>query len=134
MPLAEAPPQKTRVWVWPVVVVLLLAIAGAAFFLGHSRRAAAMPVFHQLTHRTGTIYGARFTTDGNSVLYSAAWEDSPVELFTSRADSVESRTVAPKTLLAAVSFKNQLAVLLEPRLVAAGSVSLPDGHAGGAST
>ena len=125
LPLPPLP--KTRVWLWPVVAVLLLALAGAAFFLGHSRRAGSMPVFHQLTHRTGTIYGARFTTDGNSVLYSAAWEDSPVELFTSRADSVEPRTVAPKTLLAAVSSKNQLAVLLEPRLVAAGSVSLPDG-------
>ena len=125
LPLPPAP--KTRVWLWPVVGVLLLALAGAAFFLGHSRRAASMPVFHQLTHRTGTVYEARFTTDGNSVLYSAAWEDSPVELFTSRADSVESRTVAPKTLLAAVSSKNQLAVLLEPRLSAAGSVSLADG-------
>lgn len=120
-------PPKTRLWLWPVVALLLLAIAGSAFFLGHSRRAAAMPVFHQLTHRTGTIFGARLTSDGNSVLYSAAWEDSPVELFTSRSDSVEARTLAPKTLIAAVSSKNQLAVLLEPQLGAVGSVSLPDG-------
>ena len=127
MPLPEAPPPKTRVWIWPVLALMLLTVAGAAFLAGHSRQAASMPVFHQLTHRTGTVYSARFTTDGNSVLYSAAWEDSPVELFTSRAESVESRSLAPNTLIAAVSSKNQLAVLLEPRRVAAGSISLADG-------
>jgi serine/threonine protein kinase len=121
------PPPKTRAWLWPVAIALLLLAVGTAFFLGHSRRAATMPVFHQLTHRTGTVYGARFTGDGNSVLYSAAWENNPVELFTSRSDSIASRSLAPGTLIAAVSSKNQLAVLLEPRLVAAGSVSLPDG-------
>jgi eukaryotic-like serine/threonine-protein kinase len=125
--LPPEPPPKTRVWLWPILAALLLAIAGVAFFAGHSRRAVSMPVFHQLTHRTGTIYGARYTSDGNSVLYSAAWEDSPVELFTSRSDSVESRSLAPKTLLAAVSSKNQLAVLLEPRMLAAGTISLADG-------
>ncbi len=121
------PPPKTHAWLWPAVIAVLLLAVGAAFFLRHSRRAAAMPRFHQLIYRSGTVYGARFTSDGNSVLYSAAWEGSPMELFTSRSDSVDARSLVPETLVVAVSSKNQLAVLLEPRLVVAGSVSLPDG-------
>jgi len=104
-----------------------LALAGAAFFLGHSRRAASMPVFHQLTHRTGTVYEARFTTDGNSVALLGSLGGQPGRTVHLPRDSVESRTVAPKTLLAAVSSRINFAVLLEPRLSAAGSVSLADG-------
>ena len=121
-------PAKTRPWFWLVVAIVLAVILGcAAFFVGHSPQAAALPQFHQLTYRSGTIYSARFTSDGNSILYTAAWDGSPMALFTSRSDSVESRSLAPGTWVAAISSKNQLAVLLQPRVTTAGSVSLPDG-------
>ena len=121
------PPPKTRVWLWPAVIALLLVATGVAFLAGHVRRATVTPEFHQLTYRSGTIYGARFTNDGNSILYSAAWEASPIELYTSRSDSVEARSLAPKTLVAAISSKNQLAVLLEPQVISAGSVPIAEG-------
>ena len=120
------PPPKSRPWIWPAVALLLLAALGAAFFVGHSR-SNSMPEFRQLTYRSGTIFGARFTTDGTSMLYTAAWEGNPMELFTSRSDSVEARSLAPNTLLAAISSKNQLAVILNPHVVAAGTISLPEG-------
>jgi Tol biopolymer transport system component len=51
---------------------------------------AANPVFHQLTARRGFVFSARFTPDGQSVVYGAAWDGRPVELFTTRASRAES--------------------------------------------
>ena len=124
----EPPPPETRRWLWPAMAVLLLALVGvASYFVGHSGRATSAPEFHQLTFRSGTVYRARFTSDGNSILYTAAWEGNPLELFTSRSDSVEARSLGSDMLLAAISSKNQLAVLLKPTIGSAGSIPLPKG-------
>lgn len=126
IPLPE-PPPRTRVWLWPAVILALLLAAGAAFLAGSFHRATAMPNFHQVTYRSGTLYSARFTNDGNSILYSAAWEGNPIQLYSSRSDSVEAHSLAPNALVAAVSSKNQLAVLLDPNVITAGSIPVPEG-------
>ncbi|HTO74948.1 MAG TPA: protein kinase [Thermoanaerobaculia bacterium] len=66
-----------------------------AFFAGErlvSAHAAARPLsFRRLTFRRGNLLSARFAPDGKTVVYSAAWEGRPAELFSVRTDSVESR-------------------------------------------
>ena len=121
-------PAAERSWRRPALLAAIALAVAAAFLLGRAMRAApSKPEFHQLTFRGGTVYRARFANDGSSILYSAAWEGKPAELFTTRYGSVESRSLATGTLVAAISSKNQVAVLLSPRRVPAGSIPLAEG-------
>ena len=51
------------------------------------------PVLHQVTFRHGTVWNARFAPDGKSVVYGAAWDGKPVEIFQSNLDSPEARSL-----------------------------------------
>jgi WD40 repeat protein len=123
----QIPTARKRGWLLPALLAALAVALGAAFFVGRTTRALVKPDFHQVTFRSGTVYRARFANDGTSMLYSAAWEGKPIELFTSRYGSVESRSLAADTVVAAISSKDQVAVLLKPRFLAAGSITLADG-------
>src|SRR5208282_3689989 len=57
------------------------------------RGATVAPSYHLLTYRRGTIRMARFAPDGQTVVYSAAWEGRPVEVFTTRVGTPEARPV-----------------------------------------
>jgi len=76
-----------------VAGVALLAVLGMAFFLVQYRGTAVAPAYHLLTYRRGTIRMARFAPDGQTVVYSAAWEGRPVEVFTTRVGTPEARPV-----------------------------------------
>jgi eukaryotic-like serine/threonine-protein kinase len=74
------------------------------------------PSFKRLTFRRGSISGARFSPDGHSVVYGAAWEGRPFEIFTSRPESPESRSLGlPSADLLAVSPSGEMAVSLDHR-------------------
>lgn len=67
----------------------------------------------RLTYRSGVITGARFTPDGQSVIYSAAWDGKPVEPFIMRIGGPESRPLGlPSAGVLAVSSAGELAVSL----------------------
>ena len=51
------------------------------------------PIYHQLTFRRGTVRSARFTPNGQSVIYGAAWEGKPTELFITSPESPQSRSL-----------------------------------------
>jgi Tol biopolymer transport system component/predicted Ser/Thr protein kinase len=71
----------------------LLAVIVMAFFLVRHDRPANLAAYHLLTYRRGTIRLARFAPDGQTVVYSAAWEGRPVEVFTTRVGTPEARPV-----------------------------------------
>jgi serine/threonine protein kinase len=76
----------------------------------------AFPRFQRLTFRRGSISGARFSPDGHSVVYGAAWEGRPFEVFTSMPASPESRSLGlPSADLLAVSPSGEMAVSLDHR-------------------
>src|SRR5208337_4738628 len=63
----------------------------------------------------GTIAAARFSPDGQTIVYGAALEGKPVELFTTRFDSTDSRPLGlGKAELLSISSAGELAVLLNP--------------------
>jgi len=77
-----------------VALAILAGLVALAVFVAHQRLARArvrVPVLHQITFRRGTVWNARFTPDGKSVLYGAAWEGNPVEIFHSSLDSPDAR-------------------------------------------
>jgi dipeptidyl aminopeptidase/acylaminoacyl peptidase len=67
----------------------------------------------QLTFRTGSITGARFTSDERTVIYSASWDGKENEIFLTRRDGRESRSLGlPPAKLLSVSSRDELAILL----------------------
>jgi len=71
------------------------------------------PVYRQLTFRRGSVRSARFAPDGQTILYSASWQGNPVEVFTARKESSESRALGMnRTQLMSVSDTGEMAVLL----------------------
>lgn len=93
-----------------------LAIA-AAFITGKRTVQVPAPAFKQLTFRRGIVDGARFAPDGQTLVYSACWDGRPSEIFTTRADAVESRALGlPGAELLSVSSSGEVAVLLDSRL------------------
>jgi len=68
-----------------LVVLLGFALAWARHWPPFSPR--PQPVFHKLSFGKGAMGRARFTPDGNSVLFDAAWEGRDRELFTARIEA-----------------------------------------------
>jgi Tol biopolymer transport system component len=72
--------------------------------------------FRRLTFRRGSILRARFTPDGHSVVYGAAWEGQPVEPYWLHLGSPEGRSLGqPGTDVLSVSRSGELAVCLKRR-------------------
>jgi serine/threonine protein kinase/Tol biopolymer transport system component len=95
---------------------LVVALATIAFLLLRQGKAIASPAYHLLTYRRGTIRMARFAPDGQTVVYSAAWEGGPVEIFSTRVGTPESRSVGvPGAEILAVSSTAEMALLLHSR-------------------
>jgi len=114
----SAPAAKRRSFVLPVVAVgaALAAAALTALLLGRSK-GVSYPEFQQLTFRRGTITGARFAPDDDTVVYSAAWGGQATGIFTNRRSGPGSRSLGlSDASLLAVSKQGELAVQLHPKL------------------
>ncbi len=73
-----------------LALAALAVVVGAVVFALGRRAGGPPPTFLPLTFRHGAITAARFTPDGDTVIYSAAWGGNPVEAFTTRPESPES--------------------------------------------
>lgn len=98
-------------WVQRVALATLTFLVG--FGLAAWLRApapVAHPKLHRISFRRGTIWNARFTPEGN-LIYGAAWEGRPVEVFASQDNSTEARPLGMSaTDILAVSSTGELAV------------------------
>jgi hypothetical protein len=112
----SGPAARTRPLLLGVMAALAGAVIAAAVIAGLGllpRSRSAPPSFQQLTFRPGTITSARFAPDGETIVYSAAWEGRPPELFLVRRGSTESRPLGlPVAKLLSISRSGEMAVLL----------------------
>ena len=75
--------------------------------------------FRQLTFRRGNLLSGRFAPDGRTIIYSAAWDGKPAELFSVRTDSLESRPLGiPNADILSISSKGELAILMKKGFLA----------------
>ena len=93
-------------------VCLLAALGALVWMLHRERQRPPDYAFKRLTFRRGNLSMARFSPDGNTILYSSAWENQPSDIFQVRLDSLESRPLGlpPDTDLLSVSSKGELAI------------------------
>jgi len=98
---------------------LLLALGAVAGILATSYlRKATTPLYQQLTFRRGIVNRARFAPDGQTVVYSAAWNGNPFEIFSTRSGSTESRSLGiTDAEILAVSSSGELAILTKRKLL-----------------
>jgi Tol biopolymer transport system component len=95
-----------------------LGLAALAFFAGRRIQArwdreAPAPERTTLTFRRGYVTGARFAPDGQTIVYSAAWDGKPSDVFMTRVGSTESRSLGiPDAVLLGVSSTGEMALLL----------------------
>jgi hypothetical protein len=112
-PLGAVSSSKPR---W-VMASIALATLAAGFLLGRVTAKPAplsLPVYQQVTFRHGGIRMARFAPDGKTMIYSAAWEDRPMEIYATRTESPESRSMGLEgaEILAVSPQGGEMAVLL----------------------
>ena len=89
---------RGRVWTAAAVagaLALLAGLAAGALLLKGSGK-TEFAAYHPLTFRRGIVHSARFASDGKTVIYSAAWEGKPLDLFTTRPESPQSQQIEPK--------------------------------------
>ncbi len=113
------PIHKPKRRVSPVLLAMLyiVSIAGAAYggwyWANHNTTEVVEPQFHRLTFRRGEVRSARFTPDGETIVYSAAWDGKPPEIFVANRRATEARPLGlPDSEILAVSKSAELAVLL----------------------
>jgi eukaryotic-like serine/threonine-protein kinase len=107
---AEAAKPFSRILPWLVTATVALLAAGA-ILLGHREKPA--PYYTNVSHREGTLLGARFTHDGQTIVYSGQWEDEPVQISVARVGSPESRPLGIRPAeIASISSSDELAVFL----------------------
>ncbi|MGA2457174.1 MAG: protein kinase [Terriglobales bacterium] len=114
--------SATRLWASAALgaVIALALIAGAYWEGKHEGLASVItpPTYRQLTFRRGSIRAARFAPDGQTILYSAAWQGNPTDVFTARPEAPESRSMGlGHTQLMSVSSAAELAVLLDSKAI-----------------
>lgn len=96
-----------------LVIPTLLLVAAAAFWLGRTTLKLPAPIFTRLTFRGGHVSSARFSPDGRTIVYSAAFGDEPLQIYTTRPDAPQSRALDLKgSSVLAVSKQDELAITL----------------------
>jgi Tol biopolymer transport system component len=112
----DAPARLTRVWVAAALALALtVGVLAGWVAAGRARPTPAAPTFQQLTFRRGTIKAARFSPNGETVVYSSGWEGQAQELYSTRVGSVSERPLGIRGELLAISKSEEIALLLNVR-------------------
>jgi Tol biopolymer transport system component len=107
--LSSARGRRLVLWGVPAVLVAL----GAGLWIARGRPTYAPASYSRLTFRHGDVRSARFTSDGRTIVYGAAWDGDPFRLFTARVDQTESRSMdLPDADIFAISTQGEMAICL----------------------
>ena len=100
-------------------VAALVAVVAAGSALVAARTShREQPVFRNLTWSHGDVFSARLTPDGQNVVYSAAFDGRPLDVYSARLDAIESRTLdLPAADVVGISRDAEMALLVGRRNV-----------------
>ena len=116
-PVVAGVRERRPRWMLPAVAaVAVLAALGAGLFLGPRLFAPPLPTFRQITYHRGLVKSARFAPDGQTVVYGSTRGENPLHIYSTRRDSIESRSLElPTADIAGMSKTGMMAVLLDRR-------------------
>ena len=108
--------RKGRARTWLLLATAALLVAALAIFLGSWLGPVPNPEFSRVTFERGTVYSARFTPDGRSVLYGASWNGRPLQIYSTIPDSLMARPLGlTSAYLLSLSRTNELALTMHGR-------------------
>ncbi len=91
-----------------------VALAASVLFAGRAlwkEPPPAPPRFQRLTFRRGNVFNARFSSDGQTIVYSAQWDGDPTRIFETRLEGLTSRRLdLPDAMLQSLSSRGELAI------------------------
>jgi serine/threonine protein kinase len=112
-------PKRLRVRGWQVTILVRIlpwVVAGGLLvgtLLLLARPSQPSPAYHRVTFEPGTVYSARFAPDFRSIVYGAAWNGRPQQLYSTVANSLLAQPLALADAdLLAISPASELAVTL----------------------
>ncbi len=99
--------RRYQPWGAAALVLVGLGMLLVGLFSSHPK-----VEYQQITFEQGTVYCARFRSDG-SVIYAAAWNGEPLEIYSTVGDTAQAQPLGLKSqYLLGVSRDNELAVAL----------------------
>ncbi|HEY1249928.1 MAG TPA: protein kinase [Thermoanaerobaculia bacterium] len=108
-----APPRRGSFGKWAAVAAAVLA-AFAAGMLLQSRSKVPPPSYQQITFGSGTIRTARFAPDGQTIVYSAGWNGTPLKLSLKHPSSPDSLPLElPSANLLSISPSGEMAIAID---------------------
>ena len=109
---------KRRISPLLLALFYIASVAGAAWgawkFATRKSEEVHEVRFERITFRRGEVRGARFTPDGDSIVYSATWDGKPSEVFVASRSATEARPFGLVDAEVLAVSKSEVAVLLRP--------------------
>jgi serine/threonine protein kinase/Tol biopolymer transport system component len=110
-PAYKVPSSKQK-FLLCAVAGMLTAVAVLLIWNPWSQKVMS-PSYQRLTFEEGTVYSARFTPDFRAIVYGAAWNGRPLQLFSTVGDSLLTQPLnLVDANLLAISRTGELAVVL----------------------
>jgi eukaryotic-like serine/threonine-protein kinase len=95
---------------WAVTAAVVLVALGAIFL---AQRQKPAPRYTSVSFREGELSGARFSHDGQTIVFSGRWEGEPAQMSVTRVGTAESRSMnIPEAEVASISSSDDLAIFL----------------------
>jgi hypothetical protein len=111
-PVAARPLPRRRVAAIALSAAIVAGLAGGYVAAGMRRAPTSDVTFRQMTFRRGTLGNARFSPDGQTLVYSAGWDGGPPQIYSMRVDTAEPVALpVPAGAVLAISRRGELAML-----------------------
>ena len=111
-------PERSRWMRAGVLALVMVAAVLAAYFAGRRNVSSSTASYQQLTFEPGYAGPARFTRDGNAVVYSAAWNGGAKQLYSQRSNSAQATPLNLDADVLGVADNGDMAVILKRRFLA----------------
>ena len=111
-PTTSKPVRSRRGLLWGLAAAPLIGSWVGAAYLGRLSAPKSRAEFRRITFRRGYVTSARFSPDGQTIIYSAAWDRDSMRLFSGRPDRPQYRALdLPPSYILAISSKSEMALL-----------------------
>jgi serine/threonine protein kinase/Tol biopolymer transport system component len=113
---SAAQPKMKRAWLpWTAVALGTLALGVGLWSLGKWSAAKQQPKFTRLTYRQGYLSNGRFAKDGQTVVYSAQWNNEPLQVYSVRMEFPQSTKIdLPSATLLSFSASGDMELAIDP--------------------